>query len=264
MKWRSVSQRGQTVCAGGGGFFAQETGASVLQGLYKFSFRTVRGTGCGVMVATASGKFYGGNSGSSFIGSYTEEGGVIWSEVKISRHDHDPSYVPMFPVDDDIVMTFKGTHKGDEVHFEGGTVALPGIVFTSILTPINDKDAPAPGRVGPAGIGNGLYSINIRMLDGLDGGNAGVMMLHDGRIRGGDACFDYIGAYTAANGRWKGEIVNREHTPSLGERPLFGGHEVGIGFSGTYDSDGAEAEAIALAGKRCIRFKASLKKLVEA
>jgi hypothetical protein len=236
----------------------------VLQGLYKFSFRTVRGTGCGVMVATASGKLYGGNSGSSFIGSYTEEGGVVSSEVKISRHDHDPSYVPMFPVDDDIVMTFKGTHEGDVVHFEGGTVALPGVVFTSILTPINDKDAPAPGKVGPDGIGNGLYSIHIRMLDGLDGGNTGVMMLHDGRIRGGDAFFDYIGAYTAANGRWKGEIVNREHTPSLGERPLFGRHEVGIGFSGTYDSDGAEADAIALAGKRCIRFKAVLKKLVEA
>lgn len=235
----------------------------MLQGLYKFSFRTVRGTGCGVMFATASGKLYGGNSGSSFIGSYTEEGGIISSEVKMSRHNHDPNYVPMFPVDN-IVMTFKGAHRGDEVHFEGGTAALPGIVFMAILTPINDKDAPVPGRVGPDGIGNGLYSIHIRMLDGLDGGNTGVMMLHHGRIRGGDAYFDYIGAYSAANGRWKGEIVSREHTPSLGERPLFGGHEVGIGFSGTYDSEGAEAEATALAGKRSIRFKAVLKKLVEA
>ena len=78
------------------------------------------------------------------------------------------------------------------------------------------------------------------MLDGIDGGNTGVMMLHDGRIRGGDAFFDYIGAYTAANGKWKGELVNREHTPAKGERPLFGGHEVGIGFSGTYDDEGAE------------------------
>jgi hypothetical protein len=235
----------------------------MLQGLYKFSFRTVRGTGCGVMVATASGKLYGGNSGSSFIGSYTEEGGIISSELQMSRHNHEPDYVPMFAVDD-VVMTFRGARWGDHVHFEGRTAALPGIAFTAILTPINDEDAPAAGRVGPDGIGNGLYSIHIRMLDGLDGGNTGVMMLHDGRIRGGDAYFDYIGAYTAANGRWKGEIVNREHTPSLGERPLFGRHEVGIGFSGTYDCEGAEAEATALAGKRCIRFKAALKKLVEA
>ncbi|MCA1452243.1 hypothetical protein I6F35_03300 [Bradyrhizobium sp. BRP22] len=235
----------------------------MLQGLYKFSFRTVRGTGCGVVFATASGKLYGGNSGSSFIGSYTEAGGIVSLEMKMSRHNHDPNYVPMFPIDN-IVMTFKGARRGEDVHFEGGTVALPGIVFTAILTPINDKDAPAPGRIGPDGIGNGLYSIHIRMLDGLDGGNTGVMMLHDGRIRGGDAYFDYIGAYTATNGRWKGEIVNREHTPSLGERPLFGGQEVGIGFSGTYYSEGAEAEATALAGKRSIRFKAVLKKLVEA
>ena len=118
--------------------------------------------------------------------------------------------------------------------------------------------------VGANGIRNGLYSIHIRMLDGIDGGNTGVMMLQDGRIRGGDAYFDYIGAYSAADGRWKGEIINREHTASRGERPLFGGHEVGIGFSGTYDADGAVAEATALAGKRSIRFKAVLKKLVEA
>ena len=71
------------------------------------------------------------------------------------------------------------------------------------------------------------------------------------------------GAYTSANGKWKGELVNREHTVAKGDRPLFGGHEVGIGFSGTYDRDGAQGEATALAGKRSIRFKAVLRKLVE-
>ncbi len=234
-----------------------------LQGLYKFWFKTVRGVGCGVMFATSSGKLYGGNSGSSFIGSYTESGGEIRSELVMSRHNHDPNYTPMFPVDN-VTMTFAGRLQGEELHSEGGTASLPGVVFTAVLTPINDIDAPPAGTVGPEGIGNGLYSIHIRMLDGIDGGNTGVMLLHDGRIRGGDAYFDYIGAYTAANGKWKGEIVNREHTPSLGERPLFGGHEVGIGFSGTYDDEGADAEATALAGKRSIRFKAVLRKLVEA
>jgi hypothetical protein len=48
-----------------------------------------------------------------------------------------------------------------------------------------------------------------------------------------------------------------------GHWPLFGGHEVGIRFSGTYDGEGAEGEATALAGKRSIRFKAVLRKLVE-
>ena len=40
----------------------------LLKGLYKFAFKTARGTGCGVMFATEDGKLYGGNSGSSFIG----------------------------------------------------------------------------------------------------------------------------------------------------------------------------------------------------
>jgi hypothetical protein len=212
----------------------------LLKGLYKFDFKTARGTGCGVMFATESGKLYGGNSGSSFIGSYSVEGEEIVSEMMMSRHNHDPAYAPMYPVDN-VVMTFRSHWQDDELHSKGGTAALPGVVFESVLTPINDTDAPPAGRVG-----------------------TGVMMLQDGRIRGGDAYFDYLGGYSAENGRWKGEIVNRGHTLSRVERPLFGGHEVGIGFSGTYDGEGAEGEATALAGKRSIRFKAVLKKLVEA
>src|SRR5437588_11412567 len=215
------------------------------------------------MFATAGGRLYGGDSGSSFGGRFTEAGGVVSAECMMSRHYHDPGHVPIFDVDN-IAMNFTGVHRGEEVHFEGGSANLPGVRFTTVLTPINDADAPPPGVVGPDGIGNGLYSIHIRMLDGIDAGSTGVMLLHDGRIRGGDAFFDYIGAYTSANGRWKGELVNHEHTPSQGERPVFGGYEVGIGFSGTYSDDGAVAEATALAGKRSIRFSAVLKKLSEA
>jgi hypothetical protein len=241
---------------------AEPERSSVLQGLYKYAFETVRGSGCGVMFATPDGKLYGGNSGSSFIGSYAETNGVVSSELVMSRHNHDPNYVSIFGLDH-IAMTFSGVLRGEELHSEGHAAALPGIVFKTVMTPIDDTDAPPPGVVGSDGIGNGLYSLHIKMLDGIDGGATGVMMLHDGRIRGGDAFFDYIGAYSAANGKWKGEIVNREHTPSKGERPLFGGHEVGIGFSGTYDEDSAEGEATALAGKRSIRFKALVRKLVD-
>jgi len=45
----------------------------------------------------------------------------------------------------------------------------------------------------------------------------------------------------------------------VGENPILGGHEVGIGFSGTCDEAGAELEAIALAGKRSLRLAATLK-----
>jgi hypothetical protein len=117
----------------------------------------------------------------------------------------------------------------------------------------------ALGAVGEGGIVNGLYSIHIRLLDGLDGGLTGVMLLHDGRILGGDAFFYYLGAYSSANGRWKGQILNQELTLAKGEHPIFGGYEVGIGFSGTCDERGARMDASALAGKRSLRLTAVLK-----
>jgi hypothetical protein len=40
---------------------------------------------------------------------------------------------------------------------------------------------------------------------------------------------------------------------------VFGGREVGIGFSGTCDAEGAYLEAMALAGKRSLRLSAELK-----
>jgi len=119
-----------------------------LKGLYKFAFKTARGTGCGVMFATEDGKLYGGNSGSSFVGSYTVKGEEIVSEMMMSRHNHDPAYAPMYPVDN-IVMTFRSRWRGDELHSKGGTAALPGVVFESVLRAINDADAPPAGRVGP-------------------------------------------------------------------------------------------------------------------
>jgi hypothetical protein len=96
-------------------------------------------------------------------------------------------------------------------------------------------------------------------LDGVDAGLSGVMLLMDGHILGGDAFFYYLGSYSSADGRWRGEIVNQEHTPAKGENPIFGGNEVGIGFSGTCNENSGELEGIALAGKRSLRLTASLK-----
>jgi hypothetical protein len=233
------------------------------QGLYKVEMHTVHGSRCGVLYVY-DGKMMGGNSAFAFIGTYLdrEDGGVL-VDISTMRHNDDPKFQPLFKTDK-ITLSLKGRQQGEQYFFEGGTTQLPGIAFNSVMTPISEAAAPAARPAGKGGIRNGLYSIHIRMLDGIDGGNTGVMILQDGRIRGGDAFFDYIGACTSANGKWKGELVNHEHTPSQGERPVFGGYEVGIGFSGTYTDEGAVAEATALAGKRSIRFSAVLKKLADA
>ena len=234
----------------------------MLQGLYKVEMHTVHGSRRGVLYCY-DGKMLGGNSAFAFVGTYREADGEVSVEISTMRHYDDPNYQPLFKTDR-IALALRGRAQGEQYLFEGGSAQLPGVVFNSVMTPISEAAAPPAVASGADGITNGLYSLHIRMLDGIDGGNTGVMVLHDGRIRGGDAYFDYIGAYTSANGKWKGELINHEHTPSQGERPVFGGYEVGIGFSGTYDREGAEAEGTALAGKRSIRFKAELKKLVEA
>src|SRR5215212_7844316 len=238
-------------------------GAAMREGLYKVEMHTVHGSRRGVLYVY-DGKMMGGNSAFAFIGTYQdcEDGGVL-VDISTMRHNDDPKFQHLFKTDK-ITLSLKGRQRGEQYFFEGGTTQLPGIDFNSVMTPISEAAAPAARPAGKGGIKNGLYSIHIRMLDGIDGGNTGVMVLQDGRIRGGDAFFDYIGSYTSANGRWKGELINHEHTPSQGERPVFGGYEVGIGFSGTYTDEAAVAEATALVGKRSIRFSAVLKKLAEA
>jgi len=235
----------------------------MLEGLYKVEMHTVHGSRRGVLYVY-DGKMLGGNSAFAFIGTYRDaDNGAVLVDISSLRHNEDPNFQPLFK-SDNITLSLTGRRQGEQYYFEGGTTQLPGVAFHSVMTPISEEAAPPAFSGGAGGIANGLYSIHIRMLDGINGGNTGVMVLHDGRIRGGDAFFDYIGAYTSANGRWKGELVNHEHTPSQGERPVFGGYEVGIGFSGTYSDNGAVAEATALAGKRSIRFSAILRKLAEA
>lgn len=235
----------------------------MLQGLYKVEMRTVHGSRCGVLYVY-DGKMMGGNSAFAFIGTYRDcDDGRVLVDVSTLRHNEDPNFQPLLKTDQ-ITLALTGRRQGAQYHFEGGTRQLPGVVFNSVMTPLSEEAAPPIPSREQDGIRNGLYSIHIRMLDGVDGGNTGVMVLHDGKIRGGDAFFDYIGSYSSANGKWKGEIINHEHTPSRGERTVFGGYEVGIGFSGTYTEDGAVGEATALAGKRSIRFSAVLKKLADA
>ena len=52
---------------------------------------TQRGTGCGVMFIAPGGRLYGGDTGYSFIGTFTEADSVIAAEFKMSRHCYGPN-----------------------------------------------------------------------------------------------------------------------------------------------------------------------------
>jgi len=205
------------------------------------------------------GKMLGGNSAFAHIGTYEKGEDCVDIVIKTVRHNPDPNF-PAMAGTDDATLLAKGRADGDLYRFEGGLTELPGVAFRSVMTPIPEEALPIAGGVGKDGIVNGLYSIHVRMLDGVQGGLTGVMLLNDGRILGGDASFYYLGSYTSENGRWKGQILNQEHTPAAtGENPIFGGHEVGIGFSGSCDEQGASLDATALAGKRSLRMTAILR-----
>jgi hypothetical protein len=229
----------------------------LLDGLYKVEYGINDAFGRSVM-CMHDGKLLGGNSAFAHIGTYRENNGEIVAEIITERHNDDPDYKPLMGADV-AAIDLRGRAVGNTIRFEGSAAPVPGGLFWADLTRLDDEGLPPVGAVGQGGIVNGLYSIHIRALDGLDAALYGVMLLMDGRILGGDAFFYYLGSYTSANGRWKGEIVHQEHTPAKGENPLFGGYAVGIGFSGTCNEQGAQLEAIALAGKRSIRLAAVLK-----
>jgi len=229
----------------------------LLEGFYKVRFQVDDAAGQSVMYAHG-GSMLGGNSAFAHYGTYREADGVVVSEITSHRHNDDPHYQSLLG-SDIATIDVRGSAVGDIYHFEGGSPQMPGAVFRSVMTPIADEIAAPLDAVGEGGIVDGLYSVHITLLDGVAGGLTGVMLLHDGRILGGDAFFYYLGTYSSANGRWKGEMLNQEHTPAGSEHPIFGGHEVGIGFAGTCDDRGALLEATALAGKRSLRLTAVLK-----
>jgi len=210
------------------------------------------------------GKLLGGNSAFAHIGTYEEQGGdEVAIVVNTVRHNPDLNYRAMAGTDDATLFA-RGRPDGRQYRFEGRLRELPDVPFQSVMTPVEEQPLPIAGGVREGGAVDGLYSIHLKMLDGIDGSLTGVMLLNNGRILGGDAFFYYLGSYTSENGRWKGQIVNQEHTPAQGQNPIFGGREVGIGFSGTCTADGAMLDATALAGKRSLRLTAVLKLMLKA
>ena len=226
-------------------------------GFYTVRFQLGDAIGRSVMYV-GGGKLLGGNSAFAHIGTYEDEGQEIVIEVSTIRHNPDPNYKAMAGTDDATLLA-RGKADGNLYRFEGRLRELPDVPFRSVMTPVEEQPIPIAGGVGEGGIVDGLYSLRLKLLDGVDGGLTGVMLLNGGRILGGDAFFYYLGTYTSEDGRWKGQILNQEHTPAKGEHPVFGGHEVGIGFSGSCDDESAELEATALAGKRSLRLTAQLR-----
>jgi T3SS negative regulator,GrlR len=110
-------------------------------------------------------------------------------------------------------------------------------------------------------IKNGIYSLTALAIDGAGVDAGGVLILHDGKIYGGDSYVFYVGTYKCSGGKWEGEMLSKEHTPT--NRPIVERVQQ-IVFSGSYTDTGAEVEATAVVGKQRISYNATLRLLVAA
>lgn len=229
----------------------------MFQGLFKCEYRAGAVLNRSVMFVR-DGLMLGGNSAFAHIGTYVETDGLITGRVAGRRHAVDPSVGQLYGADDDELIVV-GRRVGDAYHFDASPVRLPDAKMQSVMTKLEEDSLPPAGFVGDMGVKNGLYALQLSARDGVEASLTGVMLLQDGRMLGGDAAFYYLGSYSSSDGRWKGELVNQEHTKS--RNSIFGGFEVGMGFSGQCTADGADWCATALVGKRSLQLTAEMKLL---
>jgi hypothetical protein len=105
-------------------------------------------------------------------------------------------------------------------------------------------------------IKNGIYVLTALATEGAGLDAGGVLILRDGKIHGGDSYVYYVGTYTCSKGKWSGQLISQEHTPT--NRPIAERVQ-SIEFDGTYNDAGAEVEATAVIGKHRVRYDATLR-----
>src|SRR3954447_26675336 len=103
-----------------------------------------------------AGRMLGGNSAFAHYGTYREADGVVTSEITSHRHNDDPNYKSLLGADIARIEV-EGSATGDIYSFAGTSPQMPGGVFRSVMTPIDDEITPAVEAVGEGGIVNGLY-----------------------------------------------------------------------------------------------------------
>lgn len=81
---------------------------------------------------------------------------------------------------------------------------------------------------------NGTYRVAFQTPLGH---GAGVVVLHDGHVRGGDSSLCYLGTYEIDGASFRSVIHAFKHTTILGMSSVFGVDDVNITLIGTYDGD---------------------------
>lgn len=102
---------------------------------------------------------------------------------------------------------------------------------------------------------NGLYKVEFQTPLGA---GAGVAILTDGAIRGGDSAMYYAGSYQLEGGKFTAKVLSARH--SAGAQSVFGKDRVNIQLSGTATDDSAQCRGTASEAPG-ISFQAVLKRI---
>src|SRR5512139_380436 len=122
----------------------------VFGGFYTVRFTLNEAVGRSVMYVHG-GKLLGGNSAFAHIGSYEEADDGIHIQVKTVRHNPDPNFRAMAGTDDATLIA-RGQADGNLYRFRGALKEVPGAVFQSVMTPVQEEAVPIAGGVGEGGI----------------------------------------------------------------------------------------------------------------
>src|SRR3954462_5880534 len=132
-------------------------------GLYKVEIDNAHGSGRGVLVVR-EGHLFGGNAVFALAGRYLESGQDIQVEITTAQRNDNSGFRPVPGIEK---FTLRGKREGNRYRFDGGAL-LGGAPFPATMTETTEEAAPPAGNNAADGIRSGLYSLHIRMLDGID------------------------------------------------------------------------------------------------
>ena len=104
---------------------------------------------------------------------------------------------------------------------------------------------------------DGLYKVSFRTPKGT---GDGVVVLADGKLRGGDSILYYTGDYSQDGNKFTAKVATNRHSHTPGMSPVFGQDRVNIAVQGTIQGDSAQLTGTA-AEVPGVTFQASLTKL---
>lgn len=103
----------------------------------------------------------------------------------------------------------------------------------------------------------GLYRVDFHTVHGT---GTGVIYAINGRLRGGNSAFAFIGNYAARDGGVHAKVSTQRHNPDPAFKPLFGTDTITVTLKGTENGNMVDFEGTALQLPGVV-FKATLTRI---